>query len=209
VSDPRPPLTSEGYLLAAMQLADEMGISALTMRALGEHLGVDPTAVYRHFPNKESLLDAMLDFILGEAANLEPTGATPRERILSVAVNVRAAMRRHPNLAGAFAQATGDFANGLTISRRMIAELRALGLTGEHLVRMYQSFEGYILGSSVFDTGGYPETFTIRQARYRYLNEPEFDEVARTAGDVERVTEEAYVLAISTLVDTCEELAKL
>ena len=99
--------------------------------------------------------------------------------------------------------------NGLTISRRMIAELRALGLTGEHLVRMYQSFEGYILGSSVFDTGGYPETFTIRQARYRYLNEPEFDEVARTAGDVERVTEEAYVLAISTLVDTCEELAKL
>ena len=209
MSDPRPPLTSEGYLLAAMQLADEMGISALTMRALGEHLGVDPTAVYRHFPNKESLLDAMLDFILGEAANLEPTGATPRERILSVAVNVRAAMRRHPNLAGAFAQATGDFANGLTISRRMIAELRALGLTGEHLVRMYQSFEGYILGSSVFDTGGYPETFTIRQARYRYLNEPEFDEVARTAGDVERVTEEAYVLAISTLVDTCEELAKL
>ncbi len=172
-------------------------------------MGVDATAIYRHFPNKESLLDAMLDFILGEAANLEPTGDTPRERILSVAVNVRAAMRRHPNLAGAFALATGDFANGLTISRRMIAELRHLGLTGEDLVRMYQSFEGYILGSSVFDTGGYPDNYTIRQARYRYLNEPEFDEVARTAGDVERVTEEAFAHAISTLIDKCEELAKL
>ena len=209
MAETRSTLSPDDFVRAAMELVDETGIVSLTMRALGERIGVDATAIYRHFPNKESLLDAMLDFILGEAANLEPTGATPRERILSVAVSVRAAMRRHPNLAGAFAQATGDFANGLTISRRMIAELRALGLTGEHLVRMYQSFEGYILGSSVFDTGGYPETFTIRQSRYRYLNEPEFDEVARTAGDVERVTEEAYVLAISTLVDTCEELAKL
>lgn len=209
MAETRSTLSPDDYVRAAMELADEAGIDSLTMRALGDRMGVDATAIYRHFPSKESLLDAMLDFILGEAANLEPTGATPRERILSVAVNVRAAMRRHPNLAGAFALATGGFANGLTISRRMIAELRALGLTGEHLVRMYQSFEGFILGSSVFDTGGYPETFTIRQARYRYLNEPEFDEVARTVGDVERVTEEAYVLAISTLVDTCEELAKL
>jgi len=208
MSEPRTHTPSD-FVQAAFDIVDAQGLTSLTMRALGDRMGVDATAIYRHFPNKESLLDAMLDFILGEAANLEPTGATPRDRILSVAANVRAAMRRHPNLAGAFAQATGDFANGLTISRRMIAELRALGLTGEHLVRMYQSFEGYILGSSVFDTGGYPETFTIRQARYRYLNEPEFDEVARTAGDVERVTGEAYVLAISTLVDTCEELAKL
>jgi AcrR family transcriptional regulator len=191
-----------------MQLADEMGISALTMRALGEHLGVDPTAVYRHFPNKESLLDAMLDRILAEAVSIEPEGETSRERIISVAVNVRSAMRQHPNLAGAFASATGNFPHGLTITRRMIAELRGLGLSGEHLVRMYQTLEGYILGSSVFDTGGYPETFTIRQARYRYLNEPEFDQVARTAEDVERVTEEAFIHAITTLLDACEELAE-
>jgi hypothetical protein len=73
---------------------------------------------------------------------------------------------------------------------------------------MYQTFEGYILGSSVFDTGGYPETFAIRQARYRYLNEPEFDEVARSAADVERVTEAAYLDALRVLIARCEELAR-
>jgi AcrR family transcriptional regulator len=55
-------------LQAAFRLADANGLPALTMRALGNHLGVDPTAVYRHFPIQERLVDAVLDAILGEAS---------------------------------------------------------------------------------------------------------------------------------------------
>jgi AcrR family transcriptional regulator len=37
------------------------------MRALGVQMGVDPTAVYRHFPTKEELMGAMCDIVLGQA----------------------------------------------------------------------------------------------------------------------------------------------
>ena len=202
------PHTPADFVAAAFQIVDTDGLGALTMRALGDRMGVDPTAVYRHFPSKERLIDAMLDGIIGDAANVPSVGLSPRERIVSVAVNVRAALRRHPHLAPALAQATGDFPNGLKLSRLMIAGLRDLGLRGEDLVRMYQLFEGYVLGSSVFDTGGYPETFVIRQARYRFMGEPEFVEVAQSADNVERVTEAAFLEALNVLLDRCEHLVR-
>ena len=207
MSETRGALSRDEYVRGAVEIVDELGLNALTMRALGDRLGVDATAIYRHFPSKERLVDAMLDAILGEAANTPPAGDTPRARILSVAANVRAALRAHPNVAGSLAIATGDFPSGLTLTRLLIGELRALGLSGEGLVRMYQSLEGYILGSSVFDTGGYPDTFVIRQARYRYLAEPEFDAVATSPANVERVTEDAFTETLNQLIDRCEHLA--
>lgn len=207
MSEARATLTREDFLQAAFRLADANGLPALTMRALGDHLGVDPTAVYRHFPSRERLVDAMLDRILAEAALNPGPNLSPRERAVSIARNARQAFRAHPNIAGALASATGDFPSGLTITRLMVSALREMGLRGEHLVRMYQTFEGYILGSSVFDTGGYPETFQIRQARYRFLGEPEFTEVATSAENVERVTEDAYLDTIDILLDRCEHLA--
>ena len=204
----RGPLSRDDFLLAAFQIADSLGLSALTMRALGDQMGVDPTAIYRHFPSRESLIDAMLDRILAEAAREPDPLLSPRERIASVATNARRTFRAHPNVTGALAMATGDFPSGLTITRLMVSALRDMGLRGEDLVRMYQVFEGYILGSSVFDTGGYPETFVIRQMRYRLIGEPEFVEVATTAEDVERVTEAAFLETIDVLLDRCERLAR-
>jgi AcrR family transcriptional regulator len=201
-------LTKETFVRAAFEIADDGGLSALTMRALGDRLGVDPTAVYRHFPSRERLIDAMLDHILADAARDPGTNLGPRDRIITLATNVRRAFRAHPSVTGAMATATGDFPSGLTITRQMISALREMGLRGENLVRMYQSFEGYILGSSVFDTGGYPETFQIRQARYRFLEQAEFTDVAISPENVERVTEEAYRGTIEFLLDRCEQLVR-
>jgi hypothetical protein len=60
----------------------------------------------------------------------------------------------------------------------------------------------------VFDTGGYPETFQIRQARYRFLEQAEFTDVAISPENVERVTEEAYRGTIEFLLDRCEQLVR-
>lgn len=207
MSEAKGSLTKESFVRAAFEIADDSGLGALTMRALGERLSVDPTAVYRHFPSRERLIDAMLDHILADAARGTGEDLHPRDRITMVATNVRRAFRAHPNVTGAMAMATGDFPSGLTITRLMVSALREMGLRGEHLVRMYQTFEGYILGSCVFDTGGYPETFQIRQARYRFLGEPEFTDVAISAENVERVTEDAYLDTINILLDRCEHLA--
>jgi TetR/AcrR family tetracycline transcriptional repressor len=207
VAEPKQHKNSEKYVVAAMDFVDKHGIAALTMRALGEQMGVDPTAVYRHFPNKESLIDAMLSALLGSAlSQLSNGNRTPREEIMNTIMTVRSEFERHPNLTPSFVTSMGNIPNGLLLTQEMIRQLRALGITGENLVRCYQMLEGYIMGASVFDTGGAPQTFEIRQSRYRFLNDPDFDNAARTTAEVERITKEGFTAGVNFLLDYCESL---
>ena len=50
-------LTRDEIIAAALGLIDEHGVEHLTMRRLGERLGVDPMAVYHHLPNKTVILN--------------------------------------------------------------------------------------------------------------------------------------------------------
>ena len=63
---PRPPLTRERVLRAALDLADEGGIDSMTMRLLGQRLGVEAMSLYNHVDNKDDILDGMLDLVVGE-----------------------------------------------------------------------------------------------------------------------------------------------
>ncbi len=60
----RDALTPERVVEAALRLADEHGLEALTMRRLGTALGVEAMSLYRHVASKEALLDALADAIV-------------------------------------------------------------------------------------------------------------------------------------------------
>ena len=62
----RLPLTRERVLEAALYLADQGGLEGLSMRKLGQALGVEAMAVYYHFANKERVLDGIVDLVFGE-----------------------------------------------------------------------------------------------------------------------------------------------
>jgi AcrR family transcriptional regulator len=92
---PRMRLNRERVLRAAVQLADEVGIDAVSMRRLAEALGVVPMALYKHVANKDELLDAMIDVIVAEIdppAGGQGWQAAIRGRILSA----RQVLLRHP-----------------------------------------------------------------------------------------------------------------
>ena len=63
---PRAPLSRERVLRAAVALADENGIASLTMRKLGEAVGVEAMSLYNHVANKDDLLDGMIDVVFAE-----------------------------------------------------------------------------------------------------------------------------------------------
>ncbi|MDJ0959397.1 MAG: TetR/AcrR family transcriptional regulator C-terminal domain-containing protein [Acidimicrobiia bacterium] len=63
---PRIPLNRTRVLEAAVALADRDGIDAVSMRKLGQELGVEAMSLYNHVKNKGDLLDGMVDTILGE-----------------------------------------------------------------------------------------------------------------------------------------------
>lgn len=56
----------EGYIRAALELLDEVGLSGLTLRRLGDRLGVQGPALYSHFRSKQDLLDQMAEAMLDD-----------------------------------------------------------------------------------------------------------------------------------------------
>ncbi|MDR6904985.1 AcrR family transcriptional regulator [Agromyces sp. 3263] len=131
----RAPLTRDRVLRTAVDLADSGGIDALTIRRLGEQLGVEAMSVYHHVPSKEAILDGVVDLVFGEVEAAVGGFEVPeadaawkaalRERILAA----RRVMLRHPWLPGVMDSRQGL---GLTTARyvdSVVGTLRSGGLS--------------------------------------------------------------------------------
>ncbi|MFV0464296.1 MAG: TetR/AcrR family transcriptional regulator [Nostocoides sp.] len=82
----RRPLDRHRVIDAAVDLADHVGLEAMSMRKLADQLCVTPMALYKHVASREELLDGMVDHLAGQIANLTtglPWKSAVRERILS------------------------------------------------------------------------------------------------------------------------------
>src|SRR3954465_14002727 len=88
-------LSRERVLRAAVALADAGGLEALTMRRLGEELGVEAMSLYKHVANKDDLLDGMVDLVFAEI-ELPSGDADWRTAMRARAVSARTALMRHP-----------------------------------------------------------------------------------------------------------------
>ncbi len=93
----RQPLSRERIVEAALALADTRG--DFSMRALGRRLRVDPMAIYRHFKDKEGVLDAMVDAALADLEPPAPGGGTPAERLRRMCTGFRDVLASHPGVA--------------------------------------------------------------------------------------------------------------
>lgn len=87
-------LTRERVVEAGLALADDRGLAGVTMRALGESLGVEAMSLYHHVANKEALLDAMVDHVFTEV--VVPDEVPWREAIETRCRSLRDALTRHP-----------------------------------------------------------------------------------------------------------------
>jgi len=90
----RVPLTRERVLHAAVALADESGSESLSMRKLGEAVGVEAMSLYHHVANKDDLLDGMIDVVFGEI-ELPSDCADWKRAMRQRAVSARRVLARH------------------------------------------------------------------------------------------------------------------
>ncbi|MGY0071333.1 TetR/AcrR family transcriptional regulator [Streptomyces sp. QTS137] len=90
----RETLTRRRVLLAAVELADAGGMETLSMRKLGEAVGVEAMSLYNHVANKEDLIDGMVDLVFGEV-ELPAPGADWRQAMRHRAISMRLALSRH------------------------------------------------------------------------------------------------------------------
>jgi AcrR family transcriptional regulator len=141
----RIPLSRERVLAAAVALADQSGIDAVSMRRLSEELGVVPMALYKHVANKDELLGGMIDVVVAEIDPPVPGAdwkAAVRLRILSA----RRALLRHPWASRVMESRTSPTPVVLAYMDSMIAMFCAGGLSVDLTHHVMHAMGSRILG---------------------------------------------------------------
>ncbi|MBP6775288.1 MAG: TetR/AcrR family transcriptional regulator, partial [Gemmatimonadaceae bacterium] len=96
---PKAAFTPDDVVKAAVQIADEDGLSAVTMSAVSARLGLTTMAVYRYFPSKEALIDAIVDAGLGQPPRPSPDARAWRDDVAQWMRAKRAMLCARPWLA--------------------------------------------------------------------------------------------------------------
>jgi AcrR family transcriptional regulator len=141
----RAPLNPERVLRAAVALADAGGIESLTMRRLGQDLGVEAMSLYKHVANKEALLDGMVDLVFAEIG-LPSTDDDWQTAMRARALSVRAALTRHPWATPLMQSRTAPGPATLQHHDAVIGTLRAAGFPVALTAHAFSAIDAYIYG---------------------------------------------------------------
>ena len=142
---PRVPLTRELVLQTALRLADQGGLESLTMRKLGQELGVEAMAVYYHFANKDEVLDGIVDLVWTEI-DLPIAGEHWRTAMRRRAVSVHDVLARHRWAIGLMESRQHPGPANLRHHDAVIGNLRAAGFEMAMVAHAYSLMDGYIYG---------------------------------------------------------------
>jgi AcrR family transcriptional regulator len=124
---PRPQLSRESVVAAALAVVEAEGGDGLTMRRVAEEIGVSASALYGYVANKEELVQLVLEQIMAEIPVPEPTGRW-EDFVRAFARGTYDVFRRHPGVAGLTLGRVPFGPAMLPGAERMLAELRAAGL---------------------------------------------------------------------------------
>jgi AcrR family transcriptional regulator len=141
----RQPLNRERVLTAAVELADELGLEALTMRRLSARLGFEVMALYNHIVNKDDLIDGMIDQVYAEI-ELPPESTELRQALRQRAMSARSALVRHPWAIPLMESRPSPGPANLRHHDSMLGHLRRAGFTIESAVNAYWVLDSYIYG---------------------------------------------------------------
>ncbi len=146
---PRTPLTRGRVLRAAVALADEHGVDALSMRKLAREVGFEVMSLYNHVASKDDLLDGMVDLAL-EEIELPSHGAVTdwKAAVRTVAVSARAVLRRHVWVGSLWSSRWPGPAR-LRYGEALLRALHAGGLSPELVHRGFHALETHVLGYSL------------------------------------------------------------
>lgn len=145
----RPRLDRDTIIAAGLELAAAPGATSISVRELGARLGADPTAIYRHFRNKEHLMEALLDELISlSVAAVDADPADWRERLRELAASTLELFSRYPAVGVEAIVLTTHGPGELDAVELMLDAFSRAGLTGDDLVRHYALFASHVLSSA-------------------------------------------------------------
>jgi AcrR family transcriptional regulator len=144
-SKQRQPLSAERVVHAAIRVADRGGAEAITMRRVAGELGVEAMSLYHHVPNKEALLDGVIDMVFATIELPRPDAGDWRDAIRARACSARAVLSRHRWALGLMDSRRNPGPATLRHHDAVLGVLRKAGFTlpmAAHAVSLIDSYVG-------------------------------------------------------------------
>jgi AcrR family transcriptional regulator len=142
---------------AAIELADETGIEALTIRRLADKLGVGAMTIYHHVPSKEEIIDGMVEIVFAEIEK-PPADVDWKTAIRQRCISARQVLNRHAWAAPLMESRTSPGPANLSHHDAVIGTLRNGGLSIQMTAHAYAVLDSFIYGfafeEAVLPAGG-------------------------------------------------------
>ena len=197
----REPLSRERILRAAIDVADAEGLGAVTMRRVGQVLGVEAMSLYNHVPGKAALLDGVADTLIAEI-EAAPAGTEWKAAIRMQALSARAILLRHPWAEELFARQVGVSVTLMRYLEDIAGHLLGGGLSSQLAHTTVHVLGSRILGFSrdIFD----PEARRFPVAIETALLQGEYPHSARIIAEATHDPDVEFAFGLDLILDGLE-----
>ncbi|QMU70790.1 TetR/AcrR family transcriptional regulator [Streptacidiphilus sp. P02-A3a] len=208
---PRGSLNQQVITEAALRICDRAGIDALTFDALGRELDAHPTAIYRHFRDKDELLLALTDALHAQATagGLPVTDDWARD-LRAVAHRIRGAFMAHPQVGQLVAARTARRQHEFEVVEYILGCMRRAGLSDRDAARCYRVFADAVLAYASMEATLHALDAPTREAdlrswevEYRALPADRFPNLAALLDEIPPLdSADNFELAVDLLIDS-------
>ncbi|MEY2475958.1 MAG: hypothetical protein QOG87_1273 [Actinomycetota bacterium] len=145
-----PVVTREQLVAAAVQLIDDEGYTAFSVRRLAAHVGVGPATVTHHLGRRADVLIAAVDAMLRQTPLLDPDLADDwRDAVRMIATGYRETLRRHRRATTLIVDVGARSPAGLELSIRGLTALERGGIPVERLLDVHAAVIAYVTGFAI------------------------------------------------------------
>jgi AcrR family transcriptional regulator len=204
----RPALPLDRILAAALELVDEQGADALSMRSLAQRLRSGTATLYRHFAGRSELVALMVDRMLGEA-DLRSVASLPwQQACISVAQSMFDALARHGNVAPLLIGHVPIGPNALAHRELVLSLLLDNGFAPAVAAHVYATLSRYVLGFAI-QLSGSPTTKQDDDEiseKFRKLDPSRYPATVTVADELPVALQEEFAFGLQLIVVGLEGL---
>jgi AcrR family transcriptional regulator len=200
----RPPIPVDRIVTTALQIVDEDGADALSMRTLAQRLDSGTATLYRHFDSRADLVAHVVDLVSGSAEiDDAQLGTMPWQDACKTAARAMFdALRRHPNVTPLFAGDVPIGPNAMAARERLIALLLDSGFPPALAARSYATLARYILGFAIQLSGARGDLDEAGVAQvFHQLDPGQFPATAKVADHLPVPLDDEFAFGLELIID--------